>query len=300
MNKLHKNAPKVLLWILPALLAMTIIQFIPGIFAVIMGFTKMNVNYIQNLFSVPWAGFENFRTIFTPGNPIGSNFLAALVVTLKFTVLSTIIIYLLGLFGSLILNVKFPGRTLVRALFLIPWIVPSVVSNQIWRMMFLKDFGIINKLLMNVGLIKENIYWLFGDNALWSMIIARAWSSFPFIAISLLAALQTIPSEIYESAKIDGADKVQRFRYITFPGIATISKVSILLLAIWGSSEFNTPFILFSMTPPPAATTLSILIYKNAFQLWDFGMGSAMGTILLCVMMVIAIAYMRLTITKKD
>ena len=146
----------------------------------------------------------------------------------------------------------------------------------------------------------QNIFFLIGGLALPSLIVANIWGSIPFMMITLLAGLQTIPHELYEACKIDGGSVFQRFRYITLPGISLISTMILLLSFIRGSGEFTLPFVLYGNAPPPGmANLLSVLVYQTSFSAWEFGRGAAMSTVILVFMMVFAIIYMRATVFRK-
>lgn len=291
LRKNRKGNPY--LWILPSFICMSIIQFFPGILSIFMSFTKLDVSYVRRPFEAPFAGLGNYGRILQPGTSLGNSFLTSLMITIGFTLASTILGYLIGLFEAMLLNQPFKGRSVVRAVFLIPWIVPTVVSAFCWRMIFLRDYGILNKLLISLHIIEEPIFWMIGSNAFLVIVVARVWASCPFIMISILAALQTIPVEQYEAARVDGASAWQQFRYITMPGISAVSKVVVLLQFIWGSGEFTIPYAIFNQTPPKEANLISVLVYSNTFSTWDFGGGAAVSTIVLCIMLVLSIFYMR-------
>lgn len=297
---MDRKKDKAILWILPAMICMSVIQFLPGILSIVIGFTNLDVKYIRKPFESDFIGFENFSSIFQSGTAIGNSFLDSLLVTLLFTFLSCVLGYLLGLGAALLLNKEFKFRAVFRALLIIPWMVPSVVSAFIWRLIFLKDYGILNKILVGLGVIDEGVFWLLGKNAFITIVVARVWSSFPFIMISLLAALQTIPHDQYEAAKIDGAGTWQQFWYITLPGIAPVSKVLALLQVIWGMGEFTIPYIMFAQAPPVEANLLSVMIYQNAFRTWDFGGGAAISTVTLVIMLIFAMIYMRMVLNQEE
>lgn len=287
-------------WIMPSLIAMAVIQFAPGIISILMGFTNLGVTNINNIASVQSVGLDNFARIFTPGTAEGNHFLNSLVGTLLYTFFSTFFGYLLALGLALLLNVPFKGRAIVRSLMIVPWIVPNVVAAFIWRLMYMSDYGIINKILRGLGLIEENIFFLLNEMALPSLIVAHIWSALPFMMISILAGLQTIPGELYEACKIDGGNVFQRFRHITMPGISTISAMVVLLSFIRGTGEFTLPFVMYGRsTPSGMADLLSVLIYRTSFTAWEFGRGAAMSTVILLVMMVFAVFYMRATMKKE-
>jgi multiple sugar transport system permease protein len=226
--------------------------------------------------------------------------MTSLIGTMLYTTFSAIFGYLLGLGLALLLNEDFPGRNIVRAVMIVPWIVPNVVSAFIFRIMYLSEFGVINKILRGFGLIETNIFFLIGDLALPALIVANIWNSLPFMMISILAGLQTISYDLYEACKIDGGNVFQRFWHITLPGISTISAMVFLLSFIRGSGEFTLPFVMYGNAPTAGYTDLlSILIYRTSFSAWEFGRGAAMSTVILVIMMVFAIIYMRGTVLRK-
>ncbi|MCL2320175.1 MAG: sugar ABC transporter permease [Treponema sp.] len=287
-------------WIIPALIAMSIIQFFPGFLSIIMGFTNLGVTNIRNIGGVKFIGLTNFVRVFTAGTAEGNAFLTSMMGTLVYTFCSAVFGYLLGLGLALLLNQEFPGRSIVRALMIVPWIVPNVVSAFIWRLLYMSEYGVINKVLRKTGLIQHNIVFLINELALPSLIVAHIWSALPFMMISLLAGLQTIPHELYEACKIDGGNVFHRFRHVTMPGIALISTMIFLLSFIRGSGEFTLPYVLYGNAPPPGmANLISVLVYQTSFAAWEFGRGAAMSTVILIIMMFFAIIYMRATVLRK-
>lgn len=285
---------------MPALLSMTIIQFTPGFLSILMGFTNLGVKNITNILSVDFVGVHNFTEIFRKGTLSGNQFLNSLFGTLEYTFLSTIVTFVLGLILALLLNQNFRGRALIRALLIIPWIVPGVVSAFIWRLMFLTDYGVINKLLRTWGIIDQNIFFLSDSKSMACLIVAHVWGNLPFVMISLLAALQTIPGDLYEACKIDGGNFFQRFWYITLPGIKNVSVMMVLLSFIKGAGEFTLPFVMYGRsTPPGKANLISVLVYQTSFSSWQFGQGAAMSTVILVIMMAIAVIYMRLAMKEE-
>ena len=287
-------------WIIPALVAMSIIQFFPGILSILMGFTNLGVTNIRNIGAVKFIGLTNFARVFTAGTAEGNAFMTSLLGTLLYTSCSAVLGFLLGLGLALLLNQDFPGRSIVRALMIVPWIVPNVVSAFIWRIMYLSEYGIINKILRSAGLINQNIFFLINELALPSLILAHLWGALPFMMISILAGLQTIPQELYEACKIDGGNVFQRFWHITIPGISTISAMIFLLSFIRGSGEFTLPYTMYSNSAPYGmADLVSVLIYRTSFASWEFGRGAAMSTVILVIMMVFAVIYMRATVLRK-
>lgn len=297
MNKKRRSA---VIWIIPALIAMILVQFLPGFFSIGMSFTDLGVTNLRELSKVNFVGLKNFTNIFKSGTTAGNQFMMSLVGTIEYTLLCSILGYLLGLGEALLMNQKFRGRGIVRALLLVPWIVPNVVAAFIWRLMYMSDYGIINKILRFLHLIDTNVMWLSDKYALGALIIAHLWSSMPFAMLSILAGLQTIPQEQYEACKIDGGNAFQRFRYITLPGIKNISIILILLTFIRGSGEFTLPYVMYGRSVPSGkANLISVLIYQTSFQTWDLGAGAAMSTVVLVIMMIFAALYLRV-VSKRD
>ncbi len=297
---MRKKRKVVFFYILPALLAMLLMQFLPGFFSIGMSFTNLGVTNIRNLNQVQFVGLKNFFNIFKAGTTAGNQFGVSMLGTLEYTFICSVLSYMLGLGAALLFNQKFRGRGAARALMIVPWIVPSVVSAFIWRLIFMSDYGVLNKILRHFHLIEENVMWLSDKYALGSLITAHVWSALPFTMISLLAGLQTIPAEQYEACKIDGGNVFQRFRYVTFPNIAGISSILVLLSFIRGSGEFTLPYVMYGRsTPAGKANLISVLIYQTSFQSWDLGAGAAMSTVVLMIMMVCAIFYIRTTLESK-
>ena len=286
-------------WIIPALIAMSVIQFFPGVLSLFMGFTNLGVSNIRNIGNVKFVGLANFARIFTPGTAEGNSFLTSMIGTLIYTFCSAVLGYLLGLGLALLMNQEFPGRSIIRALMIVPWIVPNVVGAFIWRVIYLSEYGVLSKLMRGMGF-QQNIYFLMNELALPSLIVAHLWGSLPFMMISILAGLQTIPHELYEACKIDGGNVFQRFWHVTMPGISLISVMLFLLSFIRGSGEFTLPYVMFgNTTPPGSANLISVLVYQTSFTSWEFGRGAAMSTFILIIMMVLAIIYMRTTVLRK-
>ncbi|MGI6725605.1 MAG: carbohydrate ABC transporter permease [Christensenellales bacterium] len=298
---MKKRVEKPIRWITPALISMMLVQFLPGFFSIFMSFTDLGVTNLRELEKVNFVGIKNFQNIFTPGTTSGNQFIPSLLGTVEYTFICAIVGYSLGLGAALLMNQNFRGRGLVRALLLVPWIVPNVVSAFIWRLMFMSDYGVINKILRFFHITETNIIWLSEKYALFALIVAHTWSALPFAMLYILAGLQTIPQEQYEACKIDGGNAFQRFRYITIPGIRNISIILLLLTFIRGSGEFTLPYAMYgSSVPAGKANLISVLIYQTSFQTWDLGAGAAMSTVVLIIMMILAIFYLKAVSSRKN
>ena len=202
--------------------------------------------------------------------------------------------YALGLLAGVLLNQKLRLRGVYRALILVPWVVPFVVSFISWQWMLNDQSGSIDHTLEQLHIIKTPILWLADPNlALLSVIIVGVWQQFPFLMITVLAALSGIPDDVNEAASIDGASRFQTFRYITFPLILPISIIATLLQAIWTFNNFGLPFVLTGGGPANATTPLILLAYKEAFQHFDIGYGTALAVISMVLMLALGAVYLR-------
>lgn len=205
--------------------------------------------------------------------------------------------YILGLIAGVLLNLDIRMRGLYRALILIPWVVPPVVSLISWQWMLNDQFGIINRILIELGIIGEfePILWLADpDLAMLSIIVVGAWTRFPFMMITILAALTAIPDDLREAAALDGATTFQTFRHIIFPLILPVSVIATLLQAIWVFNDFSLPFVLTGGGPASATTPLILLAYKEAFQRFNIGYGTSLAVISMVLMLGLGAIYLRL------
>lgn len=235
-----------------------------------------------------FVGFENIVDALT------SDFGPLLLTTLTFAVPATLLPFLVGLVGALGLNQRMRGRAALRSILLFPWVLPGVVVSFLWLWIFDANYGVLNGVLRGVGLIGENIAWLqSGPGAMTALIVARTWASFPWMLIMLLAALQSFPSDVYEAARMDGANSWQRFRHVTLPGLAPVATVVVLLEFIWNFQQFDLPYVLTQGGPAGATTTFSLAVYETAFKGFDLGMAGALGLLWMLVLLPAVILYLR-------
>jgi multiple sugar transport system permease protein len=196
--------------------------------------------------------------------------------------------YAVGLGLALLLNQDFPGRGFFRVALLLPWIIPSIVSIVSWRWLIADQSGLINQVLGLVGI--GPIYFLSTNGwAIFSVIVVKVWRSFPFMMLSLLAALQAINREMYEATAVDGAGRWQSFRFITFPLLLPVSIVLWILMTIWSVNDFETPYLLTMGGPSNATENLSVLAYLDTFNRTQVGVGAAVAFTTMLILMVFAI-----------
>ncbi len=285
---IRKHAMPYLL-ILPSLLFLVAIEFYPLGVGLLEAFKYHN--RVQ-----PWAtqynGIDNFVKAFND-HTVRIALRTSFVMVFGIVGLS----YLLGLLSGVLLNQRLRLRGVYRALILIPWVAPPVVSFISWQWMLNDQSGIINRILINLGIIGEfdPILWLADPTlAMVSIIVVGTWSRFPFMMITVLAALSAIPDDLNEAAAVDGATPFQTFRHITFPLILPVSVIATLLQAIWVFNDFGLPFVLTGGGPANATTPLILLAYKEAFQRFNIGYGTSLAVISMVLMLALGAVYLRL------
>ncbi|APU15930.1 MULTISPECIES: carbohydrate ABC transporter permease [Actinoalloteichus] len=188
--------------------------------------------------------------------------------------------FAIGLGLALLLNRTFPGRRIVRPLALLPWAVPGVVVSAAFSWMLDGSFGVINYLLRSVGLIEQNVAWLANSStAMTAVIIPTVWKFYPFFTIVLVAALQAIPHDLYEAARIDGARSWQQFRHVTWPALRAPAALAIVITGVGVFREFDFIFPLTGGGPDNATRTLAVRIYNEAFEFFSFGVSAALGVV---------------------
>jgi multiple sugar transport system permease protein len=201
--------------------------------------------------------------------------------------------YLIGLAVALLLNQQFWGRTFVRGLILLPYITPDSVAYKVWTFIFQSRIGILNRYLLQWGLVTEPPIWLIGPPALWAVVVASVWKGWPFSALILLAALQKIPQELYEAARVDGASTWQQFRWITIPHLQSVTVTLLLMSILWNFNAFNQFYVMLGRDPGVAAEVPSTLILREAFTNLQYGIGSALSIILMLVLLIVTVVYLR-------
>lgn len=275
------------LLILPAAALMAILILFPLVRGVVMSFTEVN---LANQGSMTFVGVQQYMKL--PDDPV---FWRALGNTVKWTLGVVVFQYVFGLGIALLLNEPIPFRGLFRGLILVPWVVPSVVAALCWRWIYAGEYGILNHMLQQVGLIQRPLQWLSTpDLAMPAVIAVGIWKWVPFMAVVMLAGLQSIPKELYEAAEVDGANIVQRFRHITMPHVRNLSLIATLLSFIWTFNHFDIVYVMTKGGPANATHLLSTYSYLSAFAYFDIGYAAAMAVVMLVALTVLAVPYLRL------
>ncbi len=280
INQPFRPLPYVLL--LASLAFIFIIEFYPFINGVSFSFHKGSL-----LSTGAFVGLGNYLRLFN-----SPSFYNSLWFSFIFAFFNVLVSYVLGLALALFLDPDFPGRGFCRVALLVPWIVPAVVSIVSWKWLIADKGGLVNVILGSFG--AGPIYFLSQSGwAMVAVIVIKIWRSFPFMMLSLLAALQVIDKTYYEAARIDGANRWQMFWRITLPHIKNISIIQAILMIIWSINDFETPFLLTQGGPSNATENLILLSYRYTFGRNDVGLGSAVAILTLILLMVLSTIMMR-------
>ena len=283
------------IFLAPTLIVLAMVAGWPLLRTIYFSFTNATLN---NLAGAEFIGFGNYLTWITlqSGRTVWRGLLVdpawwgAVANTLRFTLLSVSIETVLGLIVALVLNAKFPGRGLVRAAILIPWAIPTIVSAKMWAWMLNDQFGILNDIFLNLGLISQKIAWTANpDTAMVAVLIVDVWKTTPFMALLILAGLQMVPQDIYEAAKIDGVHPVKVFLRITLPLIRPALMVAIIFRMLDALRIFD---LIYVLTPNNSQTkTMSVMARENLFEFDKFAYGAAASTMLFLIIASITVIY---------
>ncbi len=247
---------------------------------------------------ISWITLSSGRTVYRGllADPI---FWGAAWNTVKFTIVSVSLETVLGLIVALVLNAEFRGRGLVRAAILIPWAIPTIVSARMWSWMLNDQFGILNDMMLSLGLISQKIAWTANpETAMTAVLIVDVWKTTPFMALLILAGLQMVPKDMYEAAKVDGIHPIKVFWRVTLPMIRPALMVAVIFRMLDAMRVFD---LIYILTPNNAQTrTLSVLARENLFDFDKFAYGAAVSTMLFLIIASITIVYMWLGRVNTD
>lgn len=221
-------------------------------------------------------------------------FLNSLKVTATFSLTSVVLELILGVGIALVLNQHFRGRGFVRGLIILPWALPSIVNAAMWRWIYNADYGALNALATQLGIVDQYQVWLANPHAAMAFIIlANVWKETPFTVLLVLAALQSIPQDLYEAAKVDGASVWQRWLFITMRLLLPVILIVALLQIIWGFQTFELVYVITGGGPFSSTEVISLRIYAQTFRSLRFGYGAAMAYLTALIILIPAIFYIR-------
>jgi multiple sugar transport system permease protein len=263
-------------------------------------FVVINTSFKSYILNKPdlngYIGIKNYHVLLTEDR----YFYTILWVSIKWILATVSIQLVIGLTGALLLNKKFKGRSFFRVLFFMPWAMSGILTSQLFALMYNQTIGLFNSVLLDFHLITSAIAFTGNEHLVFmSVVIAEVWRGFPFFVIILLASLQSVNTELFDSAHVDGAGPLMSFWYITLPHIKETLLFAILLRAIW---EFNNVDVIFNITgggPAYMTTTLSMYIVRNILKLGDYGYGSALTVFSSIILLGFVLLYFKLSNSSK-
>jgi multiple sugar transport system permease protein len=281
-----------ILTIAPALLLILALILYPVAYSIWLSLLEKHSFFPQEKF----VGLDNFIYLWSDEEFWTSFWLGS--VYSFWTILFQLI---LGVAAALILNESFVGRGLVRGIVLFPYMIPTIVAVILWKWLLNDTYGVVNYWLVALGIVRDPISFLGTDHIMLSTIAMSVWQFFPFVLLSILARLQTIPEELYEAAKVDGATPLRRFLHITLPQIRGIMFVVILLRSIWMFTKFDTVWLMGEGAGAGRyIRTLPVYAYMRTLTYYQAGLGAAIAVIMFAILIVSTVLYFGLFREEAD
>lgn len=274
------------IFLLPALLVVFLLLLYPVVSSLYYSVTDKSL--LSDIYQ--FVGVNNYKSILTD-----SDFWTAFRNSIVWTVFSVLFQLLVGLTAALCLQHIKKLRGFFRTALIIPWAFPNIVIAFTWKWLMNDLYGYVNAVLMNLGLIDSPILFLANPKlAMPTLLLINTWFGFPFMMVSILAALQAVPKSEYEAAQIDGANAVQSFFFITLPHIRIVVGLLVVLRTIWAFNNFDLVFLITGGGPGTATETLPIYAYLTGWQLNALGKASAVATILLVFLLLVSLIYLKI------
>lgn len=294
-KKLFRYDNAGVLFVLPAFLYMLIFVGYPIIRNIVLSFQDVSAgNLVRG--TKNFILFENYLELF--GDDV---FRTSLLNTLKYTVLCLVFQFLIGFLLALFFNKRFSLAKPVRGILLVPWMIPVTVTALMFKLLFATDIGVINYILRSLHLISKNIEWLTTPGtAMFALICANIWIGIPFNMILISTGLTTIPKELYESASIDGANKVQTFFSITLPLLRPTIESVLILGFIYTFKVYDLVYVMTSGGPVNSTHMLSTYSYKLSFEMFQYSKGSAVANVLLVILLLVGVFYIKATTAGEE
>lgn len=289
INRIKRSG---ILYVVPAFLIVALVMLYPLIYTLVIGFFR-NTLFMK---APEFCGLDQYFKVFAD-----DVFLGSIWHTIVWTAGSVFFQFTLGFAMAMLLHQMFVrGKTVLRILLMVPWVLPSVIGSAVWKWMYNADYGIINFVFKWLGLIEKNRTWLSSpQTAMLAVIAVNIWKMFPYVMLMIEAALQGVSKDLKEAAVIDGANKLAIFRNVTWPAIAPQCYSILLLMTVWTLNAFTFVYNLTEGGPAHATEVMAMFIYKKAFTDYDFGLASAASTVLFALCMLVSLVYIRLT-NKED
>jgi multiple sugar transport system permease protein len=281
-----------LILLLPSALTFLVLLVFPLGYGIYTSFLQRHVLDPEGV----WVGLDNYAWLF--GN---AEFWHSLALSSLWAGAAVGLQIVLGTAVALILHQPFKGRALVRGLVLFPYMMPVVSVILVWMLLYNALYGVLNYLLVQGGIVSAPIAWLSQPgSAFWSVVFVGVWKYFPFVVVIVLARLQVIPQDLYEAARIDGASAISRFLDITLHQIKDVLLVVALLRTIFMFNSFEIVFLLTGGGPLRSTMTLPILVYEQAFGLYEMGRGSAIAVIMFLILIAVMSVYFAFLRKEND
>ncbi|HKB24739.1 MAG TPA: sugar ABC transporter permease [Methylomirabilota bacterium] len=274
------------LWVLPALLLIGALTLYPVGYAVWLSFFDKHSFFPAER----WVGLGNYARIARD-----AEFWDSVWKGVVYAGATTALQLVLGVAAALVLHQAFRARTLVRALVLFPYMIPTIVAVIVWRWLLNETYGLVDHLLLSFRLASQPVVWLGVDHMMTSVVAVSVWQFTPFVVVSVLARLQTIPPELHEAARVDGASAWSRFRHVTLPQLRAVLFVVILLRSIWMFTKFDTVWLWGEGAGAGREIrTLPIYAYMRTFTYYQAGFGAALSVLMFLMLMAATLVYFRL------
>jgi len=279
--------------ILPALLIIFFVLLFPLLYALYLSFFDV---FVGRTLRLTFVGLRNYLEIMKdPG------WWRSFLNTVYFVVADVFVGIPLGFLSALALNRRLKLQGVILAVVLLPYVLPPIVHALIWKWAFNPDYGFINQTLLRFDIIKDSIYWLTDPKlALLALIFANLWQGTAFATIVYLGGMKSIPNELYEAAKIDGASALQSVGYITIPLLKPFTNLLLVMKTILTFKLFELVYAVTGGGPAGSTKVVSYEIYKNAFEAFKFGKATAMSYTLLGIVAMIVLIYQRIFKTEGD
>ncbi|MDR7521762.1 MAG: sugar ABC transporter permease [Armatimonadota bacterium] len=271
----------------PAILTMVVVVLYPVLSAIDISFRRVDI-YSPGASRGPWTLANYARLLDTTG------FWQAVRVSVAYVVIAVVFSLLIGFGTALLLNQRFRGRTLARMLVVLPWSVPPVVAVNVWWWILDPSFGMLNWVLLQLGVIAKPINWIASPTpALAAVSLVTIWKGYPFFVVMLLAGLQAVPQDLYDAGAVDGAGRLAAFQHITLPALRGVLALATLLTVLWVFREFTIIWVLTGGGPVRATETLAIMTYREAFANFRMGFAASIGVVTLLISTVASVFFIR-------
>lgn len=275
-------------FLLPAFLIMCIVIVYPLIYEFNLSFKNVTLMNLK-AGDYPFVGLDNYKDIL--GNSV---FYTTLIRTLLWTFVNVVLTVCIGLFLAIQLNGKFPGKKIYRTLLILPWAVPSYISVLTWKGMFNSQYGAVNIILSKIFPGAASIPWLSDPSYTFlACIIINVWVGVPFMMMISLGGLQSISSELYEAADVDGATRWQKTKSITLPLMKSVLAPSIVLSCVWTFNVVNTILIMTSGVQSEKSQILVTMMYKDAFEYYKYGHAAAFSVIIFLILLCFSSVFLK-------